>query len=394
MIGTKYLSEAVNINNLKTKELNIIKSPTGSGKTYFALHKIASLCRDTLHQSVYLIDTINGKEQILRNYGAVECSREWIGDVDMGAMWFETDSRIVIMTYAKFGSILSKNLDFYNRFDYIICDELHSLIKFQYFSPQPNYHSLAKAGLEKAVANDRTTVIALTATPKRVKKMFNAPIYELPVSEDVLHYETKEVIEYTNLSYLLSSINATDKIGICYVSRITMMIELERLAVEQGYSPICIWSISNADHPMSEKQLAARAQILESFTIPEQYNLLIINASCETSIKIKSKVDYIIVHNSDEETQVQVRGRYTGDLGILYLPETERTHLKVPDEFLGKKLFVPDKTELCKILNICDAKTNRLCGWTIIRRLLIDSDYQILDSRFQNRRYSIITPAK
>lgn len=43
---------------------------TGSGKTYFALHEISSLCQNALHQAVYLIDTINGKEQILRNYNA------------------------------------------------------------------------------------------------------------------------------------------------------------------------------------------------------------------------------------------------------------------------------------------------------------------------------------
>ena len=67
MIGTKYLSEAVDINNLEKEKLNIIKAPTGSGKTYFALHEISSLCQNALHQAVYLIDTINGKEPMLRN---------------------------------------------------------------------------------------------------------------------------------------------------------------------------------------------------------------------------------------------------------------------------------------------------------------------------------------
>ena len=55
----------------------------------------------------------------------------------------------------------------------------------------PNYHSIAKEGLERAVTNSKTTVIALTATPEIVKKEFNTAIYELPVSEDVRHYETK-----------------------------------------------------------------------------------------------------------------------------------------------------------------------------------------------------------
>ena len=48
MIGTKYLSEAVDINNLEKEKLNIIKAPTGSGKTYFALHEISSLCQNTV----------------------------------------------------------------------------------------------------------------------------------------------------------------------------------------------------------------------------------------------------------------------------------------------------------------------------------------------------------
>lgn len=134
MIGTKYLSEAVDINNLEKEKLNIIKAPTGSGKTYFALHEISSLCQNALHQAVYLIDTINGKEQILRNYNATECNKYWLRDIEGDYLWFQEDSRVVIMTYAKFGFILSTKPEFYNYFDYIICDELHSLIRFQYFS--------------------------------------------------------------------------------------------------------------------------------------------------------------------------------------------------------------------------------------------------------------------
>ena len=137
MIGTKYLSEAVDINNLEKEKLNIIKAPTGSGKTYFALHEISSLCQNALHQAVYLIDTINGKEQILRNYNATECNKYWLRDIEGDYLWFQEDSRVVIMTYAKFGFILSTKPEFYNYFDYIICDELHSLIRFQYFSQLP-----------------------------------------------------------------------------------------------------------------------------------------------------------------------------------------------------------------------------------------------------------------
>ena len=43
MKGTKYLSELVDCSALQKGQLNVIKAPTGSGKTYFALNYIPSL---------------------------------------------------------------------------------------------------------------------------------------------------------------------------------------------------------------------------------------------------------------------------------------------------------------------------------------------------------------
>ena len=68
--GTKYLSEVVKLDALQKDHLNIIKAPTGSGKTYFALTAIPATLTDAVHKVVYLIDTINGREQILQNYNA------------------------------------------------------------------------------------------------------------------------------------------------------------------------------------------------------------------------------------------------------------------------------------------------------------------------------------
>lgn len=127
---------------------------------------------------------------------------------------FETDKRIVIITYAKFGVLLDRDPDFHKHFDYIICDELHSLIKFQYFSRQPNYHSIAKRGLERAVRNDHTKVVALTATPTQVENEFDTPKYRIPIDDnEIIHYETKCVFRYTNLKETLKAISP-DKTGL------------------------------------------------------------------------------------------------------------------------------------------------------------------------------------
>lgn len=379
--------------NLQKDKLNIIKSPTGSGKTYFALTAIPSTVADPSHKIVYLIDTINGKQQILQNYNARPLYSLWENEVEginFENDMFETNNRIVIITYAKFGVFLTRNPDFHKNFEYIICDELHSLIKYQYFGHQPNLCTIAKSGLESAVRNENTTVIALSATPERIKREFKTPYYELPIdANEIIHYETQQVFHYTNLEYLLSTMNPSER-GICYVPHIRSMKELEWFARERGFKPVCIWSISNEKYPMTQEQRNVRETILSTFTIPDEYNLLILNASSETSLKIKSPVGYVIIHSYENDTQVQVRGRVNNDLSRLYLPQTDYSAIEVPEDFLNRRLFVEDKNLLCSVLNIHNP-SGRLYGWTSIHQLLLYAGYQVCEGREGNRRYAVVS---
>lgn len=392
MIGSKYLSEVVSLDMLAKDKLNIVKAPTGSGKTYFALTAIPATLTDASHKVVYLIDTINGKAQILKNYNARPIYRYWEAEVNGDALNFEDDDRVIIITYAKFGVLMEKYPDFHEQFEYIICDELHSLIKFQYFGEcRPNHHTIAKDGIEKAVRNGHTKVIALSATPDRIKREFEAPTFDVPIDDsDLIQYETKQVIPYTNLNYLLTTLDPMET-GICYVSRISMMKTVEENARQEGLHPISIWSIRNCAYPLSEEQMRVRQHILDNFEIPAEYHLLIINASSETSLKIKSSVDYVIVHSNEEETQIQVRGRVNSDLPCLYLPNNDPTALTVPDDFLNRPLFREDTDKLCEILNQRNECGRRYAWRRPLKEQLIECGYSIADGRKNNRRYSLIT---
>lgn len=391
MIGTKYLSELVDCSELQRGKLNIIKAPTGSGKTYFALQHIPSLAEDAVHEVVYLIDTINGKEQILKNYNAVAEYRGWSKEVVENGIWFVPNNRVVIITYAKFGWLLMKHPDFYKQFSYIICDEMHNLLKFQYFSVQPNVHSIARRGIEVAVKEEAATVIALTATPNKLYEQFKAPVIEVSVNQaELIQYEVKEVIGYSSLDTVLFDADVGTT-GLCYLSRITQMKDFEASAKKMGFSPVCIWSINNQDHKMTEEQLEVRRSVLDDAIIPPKYDLLIINSSSETSLKIKSPVDYVIVNSSNPDTQIQVRGRINSDLQKLYLPMIGVPSVSVPEEYLGKKLFTEEKRSLCDALNLRNAN-NRPYGWTRVKEILIDNDYSISEGRLNNRRYVIVEP--
>ena len=390
MKGSKHLSELVNIADLRIDLLNIIKAPTGSGKTYFALTHIPSQTYDAIHNVVYLIDTINGKEQILHNYNATSEYWRWAREVDDGGMWFSPDDRVIVITYAKFGVLIDRYPDFHKNFDYIICDELHSLFKFQNFSPKPNSHSVAVNGIRAAILNDRTKVVALSATPSIIKENWPNLYWELPIDQnEILHYDQEQIIPFTNIEYTLSSVDTCD-IGVCYTSRIHTMLTIEEKAKELGFSPVCIWSTANKDYQMTEEQLRVRESILKDYTIPEGYNLLIINSSAETSIKIKSPVDYVIVNNTDTDTQVQVRGRVNRDLKTIYLLNNGTEPVVLPYELLGVKLFSDGKDKVVEFVNLKN-KYNRKYKWPSVKSLLIDWGYHIEEGRANNLRYAIIT---
>ncbi len=394
MKGSKYLSELVDLNMLHKDKLNIIQAPTGSGKTFFALNTIPSLAKDPAHHVVFLIDTINGKEQILANYKAKAENWGWTCQVAEGKEWFGEDiEKIVVMTYAKFGVILDRYKDFQNKFSYIICDELHNLLRFQYFERRPNTHSIAVDAIHRAVNNGKTTVIALTATPQNVINEFCDCYIDIPIDNGkIKRYETIETRSFSDINNLIAKL-PPQKTGICYTDRINTMILLEEKAKQCGLSPISIWSTANIDHPLTKEQLSVRERIVDSFTLPPQYNLLIINDSLGTSIKIKSTVDYVIVNNSNQDIQTQVRGRVNNDLALLYLPDkTTSDEITVPDEFLGEMLFNKEKAALAQAINY--RKNGKQCKWPTIKKLLPEFDYTVTEGRKNDKRYAIINTLK
>lgn len=401
MVGTKYLSEVIDISKLHKRDLNIIKAPTGCGKTWFALNTIGSLCENAYHQAVYLIDTINGRDQIKRRYKNVSSVNwEWINIVADDGIWFEEDKRIAIMSYHRFGMILAENLDFCNKFEYIICDEMHSLIHYRTFEKRPNSCTIALSGIKKAVLNDRTTVIALTATPNAIIENFFADHndeianawYEVPIDQsDLRHYEPKRVEPFTNIREVLR-VQKKDQTGIVFMEHVKPMKQVEAFAKEHGFSPISFWSTANTDHIMTVEQLEARRSVIEDSVIPSKYNLLIINKSSETSIKIESQVDYMIINNSTPDTQIQVRGRVSNDLEVLYLPADDNVVIVVPDRFLNRSLSSTQTEELCEALNIRRRGNSGYYKWRTIRDYLTkeDSGYQVIHERRDSRHYYTI----
>ena len=390
----KYLTDAVHMDEIEKGVLNLVCAPTGSGKTRWALY-VLSKTASKPYKVVYLIDTRNGKEQLLRNELTAFYDDDWRETVLHGETdWFGeaiTHEKIVVMTYAKFGSLIRENASLANAFELIICDEIHNLPRFCQFTSNPSdipLHKIARAQIERIVRAGKTTVVGISATPERAEKELNCKTKRISVDKDVRCFKTKETIPYLSPEFLLTQLSPADT-GILYAAHIRKMKSLCARARELGFRAIAFWSINNTEYPMDAEQLAVREYILDHSELPPEYNLFIINASSETSINIFPHVDYIVVHTKEKETQVQVRGRYRGDLDRLYLWDSE-AKIEVPQEFLDKKLFTDDKERLCETMRILKPN-GTIRKWNSIQDVLIEAGYSIINGRENNRHYAIIT---
>jgi len=166
------------------------------------------------------------------------------------------------------------------------------------------------------------------------------------------------------------------------------MKEVQQQLIENNIAAGAIWSMNNEDHPMSEQQKEWRAYVLTYETLPPDLDVLIINKSYETSINLFGELYAIFVNIGDEDTVIQVRGRYRGDLPALYVYSQDQSNIEVPEEYIGVPLYTEQQEQLAKDLNI--RKNSCLIKFRSIKELLINQGYMLEKERYKNRWYYLI----
>jgi len=383
-----WLSDIIETDSFFSGTFNIIVAPCGCGKSHAAINVIAPMASSP-SRVLYLIDTTAGCKRI-GNEKSMILPHPFYGDDTANKRTLtETDkTKIVVATYARFGVWCSQYPNFSDHFELIICDEVHNLVQFATFSDESNYTAVARESICAAVVRGKTMFVGITATPDYLKKL-RCPQYHVPLdTSELKHYTEKEIIHYASIKQLMRQLPTTQR-GALYVPRVTQMKEYASIARECGHNPICLWSPSNEKHEMTPEQNKVRAHLLEFEEVPPQYDLLIINASCETAINIRSHMDYFIVHNSNPTHIIQARGRYRGNLETLYLLDKEKGTVYIPETYLNRPLFKEDKSSLNEDLYIKNGK-GRFIPWSQLSQMITDSGYNFSEGRDGNRPYTII----
>ncbi|MBR3017061.1 MAG: hypothetical protein IKH57_08285 [Clostridia bacterium] len=316
------------------------------------------------------------------------------GGYNTKQVWGEDPNKdkMPVMTYSGFGSELLKNGgDFHwvADFDYIVCDEMQNLVNYSnyenkkedkksankkedngYENKKKDMRSVnllvAEAALRMIAAEGITKIVAMSATPQKIRKRFKELCYDVPYDRSaVRRLKTIETIPYsTDIEVLFAEECLHLKTGIIYTTEIEDMKRIITFAHNLGIRADGFWSI-HAEKKMEQHQLDLRDTVLKEETIPAGTDLLVINASSQTCIKIDGKkrpIDYIVVHNQDEEVITQVRGRYHGDLPTLYYHSIDDTNrykcTRIPDNFMNTRLYEKEQQALCAYLRLRNPKAS------------------------------------
>lgn len=372
----KYLSDIIDVEDLGAYCLNLIEAPCGAGKTEFIKRVLEPFINeDDWQEILFLIDTKVGAEQLESTF---------------------RDTNVTVMTYAKYANLVKNTpeKDHWNSYNsVIVCDEFHNLIQWSKWGNNDIHNFAYDVIFNKIYLEKVYMVIALSATPQKIKnafKSFQDVLHEVSLLDEPRSYESLNINYYDNLTMLLNKIEPTQK-GIVYIPHIKQMIKYQELLEKKGLRVSSIWSLKNNDYHMTERQKEVREYIISHRKIPSDVDILLINKSCETSITINGHIDFMIVHSSEEDVQIQARGRYRNDLEQLYLYNLDESDQKIniDEGWLNKKLYKQDKVELCKYLDFKN-ECGRVLGWTTVKKILVADGYVVEDKHTKSERYSTI----
>lgn len=232
-------------------------------------------------------------------------------------------------------------------------------------------------------------------TKENIKEYKEEKVRKAEASE----YRNNNLIVYNSIFEVLKTID-TSKKGLIFARQICKLKEIEEKCNKLKIKAIAIWSIDNLKYHLTPEQIRVRDYIIENGEIPEEYEAVLLNQVYRGDFNIKSKVDYIIIHDGEKDFQIQARGRYRGDINEMYIYDKPKMHTKpkidtdikivVPECFLNKPLNKEDKKELSLSLRLLGTNSKPY-GWCKLKEILIKNNYKIEEKRSNSQRVSYIS---
>ncbi|HHT98014.1 MAG TPA: DEAD/DEAH box helicase family protein [Clostridiales bacterium] len=392
-----YLSEIIKKEKPQFGSNTLILAPVGSGKTTLIKEVLINNKPEKvlmLVSNTALKDSVSPKDNV---------SKEKMADrtftTQNRTIYGKGEYKIHVMSYAEFGRRIEINNNFIKDIKQIFCDEIHSL---------PNYQRIADStGLSHAIKtlfmkHEGKEIYYFTATDEYLKYMEkrrpgvldNVTILDYRNHPDIKQYIPLSEYKFSHIEqirpHLRARLRTFDYFGykaLAFSRTIAGQKRIAEIAEEEGFNPLVLWSINNADKKMkmTDEQLHAREYLLTNGEMPEPYNFLVINSAMQEGWDLHdSKIKLAIMNTTSETEKIQALGRLRNDIDILVYKVKSRkinhADIEIPNEYLNIPLTAKRKEELCEKLNIINSE-GFTSKWRVINPLLDNdsSGYKVLN---------------
>lgn len=377
--------------------ISLIVAPCGSGKTYFTFNTLIQ--GEKLENIVYLCDTSNLKRAVrldkdyshlCRFYSKNDDNNVVNNSIEFGEGFGE--NKITVMTYAQFGYYAKRNPDSFRKIKLIVMDEAHQLVDYRMkFDNEDS--DMYEVAIEKIKSLSRQAkVVMLSATPELItyNKGFKVPTtYDFSNEPEIKRLRENIVIPYRTNREIKKVIKdfkkVTTRTGVkmlVYTDRIATVNDIVKTCFNEGVRAVGLWSLNNKENAMSTHQLEVLESVVKDGMIPDNIDILIINASLQTGINIKNNdIDWVLVNSTNKTTQIQARSRVRKDIDRLYLKSEDSevsNDIELDEKWLNRPLTSNDKKELSNEIQLYDER-GRLIKWKGLSLRLIEQGYKIED---------------
>ena len=375
-----WLSEAIKRYDIKFRkgEIPIINAGAGSGKSHFIYNELIN------NLDEYLVD-FKGCEEILY---VVDTSTLRTAIKDEVDSFSYNDTRIKVITYAKFGSMLDNLGGF--RYQIVILDEYQNL--FNYCS---KYDLSEKDGnkLYLKVINSLVDLckcrymIGLSATDGDIKKFTfrkdikidipNKLVFTPSQRANIREYNFEPIYTNSLFNFIKSYDWKKSKHKALLNTRTIKQAEkykeyFDTIGIESEW--ICSTNAKDEEgnSKMNDKQLALREALLTGDNkgyYPNNLQVLIVNSAYETGWNIKdARVQIVMIDSTDENYAIQSRNRVRYNIETLIVLCTHYTKSYIEDddnyyaveeefgEYLESNIKVNRDGYWCKVTDFSDSK--------------------------------------
>lgn len=367
------------IKDVDLENNSLVIAPTGSGKTHYIFNDFVKKGR-----YLYLCDNENLKT-IIEGEDRTFSNRKLITKFD--------DYSVEVMCYKEFGTKVRYNNNHIKKYDSVICDEIHNLVDYQSFNDDTDLSHAIKELFKKY---NETKIIYFTATPYYLK-VLEKKYPELPQILNIVDFsKRKDIRRYINrreayinhlsqVQFQLDEYNQSFEYAgmkcLIFTREIQAMEQLKEMCENRNLIPVCIWSRNNENNVMDEEQLRIRKYLLNNGSLPDPYNVLIINRALETGINITDQdMKLAIVNTTNITQQIQVRGRIRHDIDLLVVRTNEQKlpeiRVKLNDKYLNVELSKDQMEKIIVELNLKSIR-NKYITVTKFREILLKSGYHV-----------------